>query len=340
MVESTHRELIVKEAAEWLLRLRQPGNGAATNAEFNDWLTSSPACIEEYLAMTLAWEALEAPPAGGLSTEALIAAARAEHEVAGVATLPRRVPSRRASARIPLALRAMAAVVLLIVGWLAWQHRPAPPLYATTAQQERTVTLADGSSVALAPSSAIEVYWTAAERRVALDYGRARFQDVDDPRRPFIVVTAHGVVQAVGTVFDVDTDRTDTKLDVIDGRVEVGTRGPDGDSLILAAGDHAILWGTAATGDGAPSMSVMAWTASRLVVRRVPLGAVLEQFNGAAAGRYVFDSPSLAALTISGVFDPRDAAPLLRYLQLYEGLRTQRSPDGIVHLSANLPARR
>src|SRR5438552_17958945 len=81
------REQIAAEADEWLLKLHVAGRPDGLREEFTDWLMQSPAHIESYLAASRAWYGLAVPDQGDRSTEALIAAARAEPESGNVIPL-------------------------------------------------------------------------------------------------------------------------------------------------------------------------------------------------------------------------------------------------------------
>ena len=344
---------IPAQATEWFLRLREPGVRNTEAAEFSEWLTRSPECLEEFLAVSLAWSVLESPTGSGLSAEALIEAARADGDgSSNVVALPGRQsiagPTLREKPRAALRSIAVAAVALLVVcaiGWLESQHGLATPVYTTAAGEHRTVTLTDGSVVTLGPGSRMALRWTAAQRRVELPAGTARFRVAGNPRRPFVVDTAYGQVEDVGTIFDVTADPFDTRVRVIEGRVAVSAAGSRdaGDSLsagrlVLSAGDHARIGGGIADTRSA-ARSVIAWTAGRLLIRDAPLGAVIGELDRSHSRRLILADTRLATLTISGVFDATDTGPLLRYLELYQGVRVERAPDGSVRLSAGTPTR-
>jgi transmembrane sensor len=144
----------------------------------------------------------------------------------------------------------------------------------------------------------------------------------------------------------VEADPAETRVGVIEGRVAVSPPGPRNSSggpraapLVLSAGDHARIGGGVA-GSRSTAPSVIAWTAGRLLLRNAPLGAVIGELDRYQARRLILADSGLATLTISGVFDPTDIGPLLRYLELYQGVRAESAPDGSVNLSAGtLPPR-
>ena len=72
------------EAIEHFLRMNEPGERARRAAEFQEWLTRSPAHVEAYLAVVTAWGAIDPPAEGRWSSDELIAAARFMPGVCGV----------------------------------------------------------------------------------------------------------------------------------------------------------------------------------------------------------------------------------------------------------------
>ncbi len=129
----------------------------------------------------------------------------------------------RPSADAPLwrvyALGVAASLALLVAVGL-WLN-PATTRYSTT-EQTRTVALADGSTVTLAPHTTLDVGegWPAA-RTVRLD-GAARFEVAHDPTHPFSITTQQATVTVLGTVFTVKArDAKATSVNVERGRVAV-----------------------------------------------------------------------------------------------------------------------
>lgn len=348
MNERMQRQTIEAEAIEQFLRLNESLDDARRAAEFSEWLTRSPTHVEVFLAVVHTWSALNLPAEGSLSTDALIAAARAEPAADNVVELPRPMPlqQRMPDRHVAHAWRAaVAAAVLAVVGWIGYAYVTAAHLYRNDSEEVRRVPLPDGSLVSLNPNSEIYLRWTNEERRLDLRHGRARFQVAKNPQRPFLVDTDLGTVRAVGTIFDVDTQLQETRITVIEGRVEVervahvglSTKGVGADagnsSLQLSAGDRATISGgeAAITEDAAPSM--MAWTAQRVVFRGATLDVVIDEFNRYQGRPAIIDDAGLAPLVISGVFDPKNPDSLLSYLELYEGVQVERTVDGSVRLS-------
>jgi transmembrane sensor len=356
-LSSSIRSQIAAEAVEWHLKLHE-GPTAATHDEFSQWLTRSPTHIEEYLAVSTAWAALEGGDASEHPTESLIAQAKVPDDD-NVVPLN---PPGRVNAHFPEARRgrafgwvagAAALTVLSVVGWRIVEYRETD--LHTAIGEQRSVSLSDGSVVSLNTNSEVRVHLTAGERRIDLLKGEARFHVAKDAARPFLVATNDATVKALGTIFNVRATTQDTEIAVLEGKVEVvATAAPDRPSpesapleggaadaekapatLELPAGQRVAVKSNRIQRDAGASLeAVNAWTERRLVFRAVPLADVIDEFNRYRVARLVVDDDKLAALEISGVFDSGDPDSLLAYLKTFETVRISTSGDGTLHLAA------
>jgi transmembrane sensor len=348
---------IADEAIAWFLQF-QDATGAKPNVQaFSEWLLRSPAHVQEYLRVSLAWQALSVVNQGGLDTDALVAAARRHCETDNVVDLPTRLArrvmqSKRAPRRFFLKGRwmAVAAALMLVVGlgvgYVTWQSAAT---FETAVGEQHRITLQDGSVLFLNTNSEVRVRWPTGERRIELIRGEARFNVAKDRTRPFIVTTAKAAVRALGTVFNVRADAQSTEVAVFEGEVEVSrvlrrsdvnakvaSAAPsplDASSLRLAAGQRATVTTLGMERDaGRPMEAAAAWTEGRLAFRDQPLSAVVSELNRYRRQPLVIDDPGLAGLKISGVFDLANPESLFAYLGAYEAVRIDRRSDGSEHL--------
>lgn len=98
--------------------------------------------------------------------------------------------------------------------------------YVTSAGERATVTLDDGSVLALNTDSAAEVVFDRNTRTVRLLKGQALFNVAHDPNRPFEVLADHRRVTAVGTSFDVLLLSGTLRVAMLDGVVRVESERP------------------------------------------------------------------------------------------------------------------
>lgn len=213
----------MEEASDWFVEFRVEEADAATRARFDRWLRQSPLHIQAYLEIGTTYAAL--PPHGAgvaIDVDELIERARASLS-ADVVPLrsPASAPRPRPPDRYRLLLAACLAGFVVAAGLLvraAWRNTG---VYATGIGEERSITLADGTTVDLNARSRIRVRYTSHARVVDLIEGQALFSDVKLPNDPFIV-RSHGlVVRAIGTQFDINREVTGTVVTVLQGAVAV-----------------------------------------------------------------------------------------------------------------------
>jgi transmembrane sensor len=363
---STGKERIAAEAVEWFLQFHNADGRQADRAAFAEWLTCSPAHVEEFLDVSGTWADVSRLNAGDYSTEMLIAAARDDRahdkvvqlipvQTAATSSISRGAPRRRPR-RLPVRIAASLLAGMAVWGGYLLAHRPIE--YTTAVGEQRSVSLPDGSVVFLNTNSEVRVRFGKTARDIALLRGEARFQVAKNPQRPFIVTTAEATVRAIGTVFNVATDKESTQVAVIEGRIELrdlvandaspearpqGAPDHDGASesqtrqnshVELAAGQRAAVTAHGIEPDVGPSIEyVNAWTERRLVFRDKTVAEVVRQFNRYRQQPMVVDDPRLAGLRISGSFDPSDPDTLIAYLGSVEAVQVLTSSDGSVHLA-------
>ncbi len=235
------------------------------------WLAAHPAqaprieaavAALQHVRAAVAPEA-EASPARKQALWERIAASTAAPQSARVVELSSR-PSRAKRLR-RWAVAAAAAAVLGIALLLGWQEQS----YHTHSHQQQKITLADGSTVILAPHSSLEVISYGDQRQLTLA-GEAWFEVAKGT--PFVVTTAAGQVAVLGTSFNVAS--ADDRLDVAcaTGRVQVSV-GEAKTILNPGEGVRSTAEGEAATYSIAPTR-IATWRRGQLVLEQAPLSQV------------------------------------------------------------------
>jgi transmembrane sensor len=238
---------------------------------------------------------------------------------------------------------AVAALVVLIVGGGLWLHggmrsdqAAAPVAYASKADAVRTVTLADGSRVTLDRSSAVQVAYSASERRLELLKGRARFDVAHDPARPFAVRADGGTVVAHGTIFDVELRPALVRVVLLRGSVEVRAdpvvaRGAPGRMLVPG---QALVYahGKAPSPPVAADPADTAWPGAMLSFDATPLREAVAGFNRRNAVKLVLGSERIGDLRITGAFAADDPAGFAQAAAAMFQLDLRRQPDASLAL--------
>jgi transmembrane sensor len=172
--------------------------------------------------------------------------------------------------------------------------------YATGTAEIRTVMLEDGSTVTLAPESAITVAYGDERRNIRLLDGDAFFDVAANPQRPFVVAADDVSTTVLGTGFEVLRRENGVDVAVEHGRVRVDYAS-DAQSLLAATLDagqsvHVDWAGQMERGDK-PVTHVAPWRQKQLVARDQPLGAVIDQLRRYYDGKIVVLDDDLAAET-------------------------------------------
>lgn len=247
---------IYEEACEWFVECRAGDLDDGARREFDRWLRKSPEHLSAYLEIAAIWNegpSLDPESKWGideLSAQAergadnVIALPRAPedparqspmrettvgHSIEAAATLEASSKSpavmsrhglRLTRRRVVAAAASLMAVAVTVGAFqLIWQW--GVPTVATTVGEQRSIVLADGSTVELNSRSKVKVRYSEHERAIELIEGQALFHVAKDHMRPFVVSSGTTRVQAVGTQFDVYRKHDGTVVTVVEGRVAV-----------------------------------------------------------------------------------------------------------------------
>jgi transmembrane sensor len=188
--------------------------------------------------------------------------------------------------------------------WLAGRLGPRAD-FATGTGEVRTVTLADHSRVTLNARSAIALDLTAAHRQVRLLEGQAFFQVAADPARAFEVTAGAGRLRALGTAFDVDTNRGDGSLAV--SVVEHAVRVTGASELTLQAGERVRIGPDGRLGPVTlqPADVTLAWRSGLYIAEDRPLADIIAALRPYHAGWIVTRGEGIDALRVNAVLDLR-----------------------------------
>lgn len=209
-----------------------------------------------------------------------------------------------------------AAIALIVASAATWRLLPrATPYreYVTAPGQRSQITFLDGTRVLLAVDSRLRVPrdYGARRRLVELE-GEAYFVVRHDPARPFLVRTAHGTTEDLGTEFDVRAYRGED-LAVVVAKGEVVVRGPE---LRLRQRERGVInaQGVATHSRGVAVDRYVAWTRGALRFDDVPLRSVILQLDRWYDLDIQLDDTTLAGERLTMSFDTPSADEALAAL--------------------------
>jgi transmembrane sensor len=352
---SSVRQDPLTQASEFFVEFRAGDGSAALRARFEKWIRSSPANVQAYLEIAAGWTELPtADPEGRIDLRELLAAARNGGDDNVVQLRPSRTDAKY---RLPTQLRArpwvIAASLALMIGLIGtgfWVYTSEGSTYSTGIGEQRTLLLADGSTVILNALTTVRVHMTKEVRRITLVRGQAYFRDTDEPTRPFIVRSGDSTVRAIGTQFDVDKESLRTVVTVLEGKVAVANSlawierinraallrdlakpATNLNGVLVSTGEQVTLLPQNIPPPRRVDLgAVVAWLQHRLVFEDTPLEKVAEEFNLYNRQRLVIADPSLRTIGVSGSYSISDPAALIGFLRSQPTLRVIEKDDQIL----------
>ncbi len=193
--------------------------------------------------------------------------------------------------------------------WSADQH--------TALGENKTITLADGSTVVMDSGSAVNVDFSVNLRRLQLVKGEIYVETAADTvgwKRPFVVDTLQGRVQALGTRFSVSQHENRTQVAVFQDAVEIQPADTTSAKQTLRAGQQVQFASNHIEPIHRHSQEKPAWTEGFIVADDLPLSEFLLQLSRYRPG-YITCDPEIADLRIIGSYPLKDTDKVLAFLE-------------------------
>lgn len=315
--------------SELLARYLSGDASPAEREEVERWALEAPAHQAELDRLRALWVR---PQAAGWDADQ--AWRRAEPRLAQ--------PARRFRVGTPLALAAGIAL-LLGAGLLGRaitteEANPAVPnVMASGPGERRSIQLADGSTLILAPESEIRIateYGTA-ERRVDL-VGEAWFEVRHDAARPFRVYAGGTVTQDLGTEFSVRTlpGQSGVRVVLVSGSASLRPEAtPESSAVVLQPRDVAVLEPGAPAARverGAAVESLVGWRSGTVSFQDAPVDSVLTELTRWYGRTFSLGDPAAASRRFTGPVPIDNLDEALEVLTLSLGLAAERRDGAIV----------
>lgn len=328
---SPFSQSVIDQASAWAVRL---GGGDMSEADYlalEAWLAASPDHPHALTEAEQLWAALD-DDRGALDAALTQAAAATAPTISALA--PRkRSPNRRwrwAGGGLAAALAAGLLLLPLLSG--------RPSTYVTAPGEQKTITLRDGSSIAMNGGSELSVRLSRKERLIEMKSAEAAFDVAHDAQRPFRVTVGESRIEVLGTAFDVRRDGRSTTVNVSRGVVRVSELADPAHNVRLTMGQAVTLVdGSHALEVTQGSTETAGWRAGRLVYDNRPLSDVAADLSRAypTPVRAVGDA---ADIRFTGTLVLDDQASTLRRLEAFLPISASRA-DGAVQLRSREAAR-
>ena len=297
-------------AADWFVRLQSTDLSLEETLAWQVWLHESPANAEAFARIEAISNALRDVPAPVAVTTDLLERDRYD------ASVPIGDWKPRAARRWPWAALGVAASFALVALGFAFLQTPAESnAFETAIGENRSVTLADGSIVALGGDTRIEVALSKNVRAIELARGEALFKERDSDRAVVSVTEGKVVVNPAGSLLPVSLLQ-EFKPKLRSVRVSAGQQTTAGSAGI----EEPTKMEDPATG----------WQIGHLAFHLQPLRYVLEDVNRYAPKHIVLESESMGALVITGTVEKENIGGWIKSLEHAFDLQATEEADQIV----------
>lgn len=246
----------------------------------------------------------------------------------------------------------LVAVTLAVSTWL-WMIPGSVDngTYHTAIGEQKPLALVDGSQILLDTNARVSIDYNERSRRIRLHQGKAHFNVVPAPDRPFEVYAGVGMVRAVGTAFSVYLSDQDIEVVVDEGKVELArVQAPATDTgapidtpmianvfLSLEKG-QSVSFNEAREEKKALTQSVLsqklAWREGLLIFTGSPLHEVVAEVSRYTATRIEISDPALGDLAIGGRFRVGELEALYDSLEIGFGVQVSYVDKDHVRLRA------
>lgn len=270
------------EALRWFTLMHSGDATEFDHVYHGRWMAETPVHLEAYMKLATIWSDMDA-----------MGDPRPEDRRVG----HRRMFSRRSILSVGASAAAfgVAAYTLPFGVWLSD--------YSTGTGEQKTVTLADGSTASLDAATSISLKYTRDQRSISLLRGRAYFDVAKDGARPFVVHASGGRVTALGTRFLVHEWGNSVTVSVEESAVAV--EAPDLSQAVVRQGQDTSyeLGGGIGPVETADLDADTAWRRGKLIFQNRPLGQVVADVNRYRPGTIRIMDGRLRSMRISGIFN-------------------------------------
>jgi transmembrane sensor len=308
-------------AADWLVRLQSTDVSIEDTLAWQAWLNENPTNARAFARIEEISQVLRGVPAPSAVSPSQFARDRYD------ASVPIKDWNQPQARRPWTAITVAASLAGLTLTLAFLKMPPAANAFSTAIGEHRTVTLNDGSTIALGADTHITVALSEKERDIELTKGVALFMVAKDTTRPFKVHAGDATIVAVGTAFNVERDSDRAVVSVTEGRVVVEPVShflpvsvlhefkPKLRSVHLDAGQQTTAGSAGIEEPTKMENPATGWQIGHLAFHLQPLRYVIEDVNRYAQKPIVLASDSVGALVITGTVERENIAGWVKSLE-------------------------
>ncbi len=298
-------EAVIDAAIAWSIKLNYNHATQQTRLQFNDWLQANPmhAC---------AWERINS--LGDPFAKANIPASLA---LSTLEQTDRKRQQHLLKRRKTMQLMSLAGFIMGS-GWGIRSYTPWQRLVAdasTRVGEQQTLQLADGTALTLNTDTAVRIEMTGQHRIIMLLRGEIMVstgQDASQPnKRPFLVYTPFGKLEALGTRFIVRLTSDAALITVQEHAVALYPA--QGTSYIVKAGTSQWLRDQGTEPFISQGFDTGSWADGVISGKNIRLGDLMMELARYRNG-YIYCDDQVADLRVSGLFHIKDTDQALKFI--------------------------
>lgn len=310
---------IALDARDWIVRLTAGNLSRQDLDRFHAWRAQSPEHARAFAREKEFWQLLRNVDGSDL-------------DVAPVAApMPRPAVTRRKFlVGGALAASAAAMVAPRVLTWVRSD-------FTTSAGEQATATLPDGSTMLLNTNSAVDVDFQPGLRLVNLLSGEVEFSVRPNTGAPFRVAALGGNSDAIEGTFAVRSIANEVTVTASAGTIAVsgGAKADATNTVSLASGQQTrYLTGKVPLAVADVNLaSELAWRGGRVVFEGRPFGSAINELGRYVPERLVIATHTHDASPVSAVFLTRDAHDAIEALAQTQGMSVHRVPGVVIVIS-------
>lgn len=320
----TERSVANRAASEWVILLQEAPDDRAVRAKFDEWLNASSVHRDAWAeTQRISHVVRTTPPC---------------HANRWRGSPPSIVPfNGRKRLRHGVKFAAAAAACLAIAAAPSLLLNLRADVTSGTGEI-RSVDLADGSTIILAPQSAVAFDVSkGGQREVRLLQGSAWFEVAPDPAHPFRVAASDTTTTVLGTAFEVRRAGEQVSVAVRNGHVRVACDERDAATESLTAGDALDLnCDKDVMGRRSVDPSrLAAWTDNQIVASDRPVREVIDALKPWYSGVILTFGEGFDTRRVTGVYDARQPGQVLQALARSHHMAVHKLTPWITVVSAD-----
>lgn len=343
-------QTIDSQASEWLAKLDAEQPSPNDLAAFKQWVNADPEHRQAFEALVEFWDEMNILTQTILPRELL-----PQQPSATSNSLWHRLQAlARPIINALTYTRAAGATALAILGLTVLLGGPTH--YSTQIGQQKTIELADQSTVQLNTNSRLQVDYSNDLRRLTLTQGEAHFDVAHDPDRPFEVYVGNRLVRAIGTAFTVHVRKIDVEVIVTEGTVEIDQpsdpelnakvsiiqaadtqAGTQAGTPIKATAGSLVTFNKDLINDveimvASQLQKQLSWRQGMLVFKGEPLQMVVDEVSRYTNLKIIIPERSAREMKVGGLFKVGDTESLFEALRDGFDIHVQEVSDDVVYL--------